>query len=60
MFQENPTKENEFYIANQLGWKSVSKMRKGLSNQEYLCWEVYFARIKQREELEIKAAKAGM
>lgn len=60
MFQQNPTKENEFYIAHQLGWRSVSEMRTGMSNQEFLLWEVYFARLKQREELEIKAAKAGM
>lgn len=56
MFQENSTKENEFYIAHQLGWRSISEMRKGLSNQEYMCWEIYFARIKQREELEAKTA----
>lgn len=50
-FQRNPTLENEFYIAQKLGWKSVELMRKGLSHKEYIHWVVYFGRRRQDQEI---------
>lgn len=50
-FQADPNLENEFYIALQLGWKSVAAMRKGLSAYEYMQWCVYFGRRKQDQEI---------
>lgn len=50
----HPELEAEMYIAQKLGWKSVKKMRKGMSNFEYEKWVLYYQRIKQRQELESK------
>lgn len=50
-FQRNPSLENEFYIAQKLGWRSVREMRRGLGQLEYVQWVVYFGRRKQDEEL---------
>lgn len=49
--QANPTLENEHYIAHQLGWKSVERMRKGMSHKEFVHWVVYFGRRKQDAEM---------
>lgn len=51
--------ELEHYICEKLGWKSVEKMRAGMSNFEYLRWTIYYGRIAQRKEIAMKEAKAG-
>lgn len=35
-------------------------MRKSMSHEEFIGWYVYYRRIAQREELEMKKAQKGM
>ena len=51
--ETNPSLENEFYIAHQLGM-TVSDLRQ-IGQQEYLYWEMYFARRKQNLERQQRA-----
>lgn len=43
--------EAEFFVAAELGWRSVEAMRLGLSNDEFVRWCVYFGRRAQRQEI---------
>lgn len=56
-FEYYPDAELEFYIAEQLGWRSVEEMRAGMSNFEFMQWCIYYGRIAQRKELEMKELK---
>lgn len=58
-FENYPGAELEFYIAQDLGWKSVERMRAGMSNFEYEQWTIYYGRIAQRKEIAEKEARAG-
>lgn len=49
-----PEVEWEMFMCLKLGWKSISRMRKGLSNMEYEKWLIFFQREKQNEELAAK------
>lgn len=51
----NGTLEFEFFLAAKLGM-TVAEMRLRMSSQEFVHWDIYYARIAQREEL---AAKSG-
>lgn len=50
MFQENPDLEFEFYLATKLGM-TVARIRSEMSSAEFTSWQIYYARIAQREEL---------
>ena len=43
--------EFEFYLAQKLGM-TVGRLRDEMSNDEFMHWGVYYARIAQREQLE--------
>jgi hypothetical protein len=53
MFEDNPEKEWEFYIAQELGM-TVGEMRNKMSNLEFQQWLVFFGREAQRRELAAK------
>lgn len=55
-FEENPDKEFEFFLAQKLS-RTVAEMRE-MSNEEFVYWGMYYARIAQREELEALKAKS--
>ena len=38
---------------------TVSQLREQMSNDEFVYWDMYYARKAQREELELKKAQAG-
>lgn len=58
-FERNPLTEFEFFLAEKLK-RSVDEMRKSMSHEEFIGWYVYYRRIAQREELEMKKAQKGM
>ena len=49
--------EFEYFLAQRLGM-TVDRLRAGMSNDEFVRWQVYYARKAQREELE--RLKAGV
>lgn len=54
--ENDPTTEFEFFLAAKLG-KTISELRR-MDCDEFLGWNVYYARKNQREQLEIlKASK---
>jgi hypothetical protein len=58
-FENHPGAELEHYICAELGWKSVEKLREGMSEFEYLRWCIYYGRIAQRRDMADKEARGG-
>jgi hypothetical protein len=58
-FDDDPSLEFDFYLAETLGWRTVEDLRRGMSNMEYQQWYIYQARKAQRIELEAEKAKGG-
>lgn len=50
MFETNPDLEFEFYLATKLGM-TVARLRDEMGSAEFTAWQIYYARIAQREEL---------
>lgn len=48
---ETTGSEFDYFLAQKLGM-TVGTLRSRMSNDEYVHWSVYYARIAQREELE--------
>lgn len=48
--ETNPDIEFDYYLAEQLGM-TVERLRREMSNSEYLQWNVYYARKAQRTEM---------
>lgn len=55
--ETDPDLEFEHYLTERLGWGSVERLRRGMSQAEYVRWQVYYARKAQRQEL--AQAQAG-
>lgn len=55
-FEKNSSSEFEFYLAQKLSM-TVSEMRQRMSNMEFEHWQIYYARIAQREEMARLQAK---
>lgn len=55
-FEADSELEFEFYLAQKLSM-TVATLRASMSNDEFVRWGVYYARIAQREELEAKKAQ---
>jgi hypothetical protein len=51
LLESDPGVELDFFLAERLGWGSVERMRRGMSNAEWLTWSVYYARKAQRRQL---------
>lgn len=51
IFDARPDIENDHYLCEKLGWRSVEVMRREMSAREYEAWAVYYARQAQREEM---------
>lgn len=56
-FEANPELEFRYLLAQKLGM-TVAEMAHRMSNDEYVHWQIYYARKAQREELE--RLKAGV
>lgn len=54
--EKDPTLEFEFFLAEKLG-RTLTELRETVSAQEFLYWNIYYARKAQRAELEL--AKVG-
>lgn len=50
-FEENSDLEMEYFLTAELGWRSVARLRAGMSNDEFVRWQVFYARKAQRQEL---------
>lgn len=55
-FEADPALEFEFYLADRLK-RTVAELRQ-MSNDEFVRWGIYHARIAQRRELEMAKVKA--
>lgn len=55
-FETNPALEFDHFLAQKLGML-VADLRERMSAQEFLAWEIYYARKAQREEMEMLKAK---
>jgi hypothetical protein len=51
----SPDLEFEHFLAQKLSL-TVSRLRREMSNEEFVRWSAYYARKAQREELETKRA----
>jgi hypothetical protein len=56
--ENSPDLEFEFFLAQKLSC-TVDELRRRLSGEEWLGWQVYYARKAQREELAMKSASTG-
>ncbi len=56
MFEASPDLEFDHFLAAKLGM-TVARLRAEIGNDEYVHWQVYFARKAQREELELAKAR---
>lgn len=50
MLEANPNLEFEHYLATKLGM-TVGRLRHEMTSAEFTSWQIYYARIAQREEL---------
>lgn len=57
-FQQNPELEFEFYLAQQLGM-TVTGLREGMSNDEFVAWGIYFGRQAQEQQAQEQRLNAG-
>lgn len=57
-FEADPEWEFEFYLAEKLKFGTVAEMRSRMSQDEYVRWGIYFARIAQKQELEMAKARS--
>lgn len=56
--EDDPDLEFQYYLAQKLG-KTRAELLESLSSAEYVMWSVYYARIAQRQELEMAKSKGG-
>lgn len=54
--ENSPALEFEFFLAQKLGM-TVGRLRTELSNDEFVHWYIYYARIAQRRELAMKTGR---
>ena len=52
IFEERSDIENDHYLCEKLGWRSVELMRRKMSAREYAAWMVFYEREAQRREME--------
>lgn len=52
-FEENPDLEYEHYLALKMG-RTVTELRRTVSNPEFVRWQIYHARRAQEMELQRK------
>lgn len=51
----SPETEFEFFLASKLGM-TVGELRQRMSNDEFVTWQMFYARKQQREEIEAQKA----
>jgi hypothetical protein len=56
--ETEPETEFEFFLAAKLG-RTVAELQAGLSNVEWVGWQVYYGRKAQRDELAMSKAGGG-
>jgi hypothetical protein len=56
--ESNPELEFEHFLAQKLSM-TVATLRQSMSCEEFLHWYVYYARIRQMEDLEMRKAGAS-
>lgn len=56
-FEDHPDIEFEFFLVTKLGLGTVDKLRREMSQREFMYWGMYYRRDGQRKEL--AALKAG-
>ena len=56
-FEADPDLEFQYYLAQKLG-RTVAELG-DLSHDEYLHWGIYYRRLAQRQELEMKRGGAS-
>lgn len=57
-WENRPEEEFDHYLCVKLGWRSVDRMRREMSNAEWNRWKIYFARRAQQQEMAMERARS--
>lgn len=57
-FEGMPSTEFDYFLATELGFRTVKQLREEMTSIEWREWYTYYRRKAQREELEALKAKA--
>ncbi len=50
-FDDHPDREFDLFLCIELGWRSVERMRRLMSADEWNAWRMYYLRRNQEQEL---------